>query len=121
MNGVTCATAALMLAVFSAGPVHGGDRPVRPFENTGGRRPSVSPYMNLVNNPQGAATNYQSLVRPQLEQSATNQQQRAAISQLQRQAPGRSQSSAQGNQKLRGTGHHTMFNNTSRYFPQSRK
>ncbi len=120
MNGVACATAALMLTVFVVGPVY-GTAPVRPFENTGGRRPSVSPYMNLVNNPQAGATNYQSLVRPQLDQSAVNRQQRAAINQLQRQAPGRPQSGAQGNQKLRGTGHHTEFNNTSRYFPQSRK
>jgi hypothetical protein len=73
--------------------------------------------MNLVNNPSAAATNYQSLVRPQLDQNNFNRRQSSAISQLQRQAaPVRAQSSSQGNQQLRSTGHRTLFNDTSRYY-----
>jgi hypothetical protein len=84
-------------------------------------RPRVSPYLNLVNNTQAGATNYQSLVRPQIEQQSINRSQRAAVSQLQRQsAATRSASTPQGNSKLRGTGHHTVFGETSRYYPQMR-
>ncbi|HEY4311586.1 MAG TPA: hypothetical protein VGN12_19220 [Pirellulales bacterium] len=120
MNGVTLrAGLALMVGIsLGATSARGANRPTRPFENEASR-PRVSPYMNLVNNPQGAATNYQSLVRPQLEQQGVNRSNRAAIGQLQRSAaPTRSQSTAQGNQKLRGTGHPTTFNDTSRYFPK---
>jgi len=97
---------------------HAANRPTRPFENEGARRPAVSPYMNLVNNAQSGATNYQSLVRPQIEQSSVNSRQRAAITQLGRQAAtNRPQSSSQGNRQLRSTGHTTHFNDTSRFYP----
>src|SRR5690348_15959966 len=80
----------------------------RPFD-TSSRRPSVSPYMNLINNQTGFATNYQSLVRPQLDQQNYNSQTASAIRGLQRGGGGsaksddktKSQSSAEGNLKLR--------------------
>ena len=53
-------------------------------------RPTVSPYLNLFRNQTGVIPNYQSLVRPLLQQNVINQQQRqinaqggAAIGQLQ--------------------------------------
>ncbi len=78
--------------------------------------------MNLLNNSQPGATNYQSLVRPQLEQIAFNSRQSSAVNQLQRKgAPVRSQSSAQGNQQLRGTGHQTRFNDRSHFYPNAQR
>lgn len=123
MNGVIlrATTVITLLALAVTTSAHGSDRPRRPFE-TEDRRPRVSPYLNLVNNNQPAATNYQSLVRPQLEQQAMNRNQRAAINRLQRSAaPTRSQSTMQGNQHLRGTGHRTTFDDTSRYYPQLKR
>jgi hypothetical protein len=46
-------------------------------------RPTVSPYLNLFRENRGVIPNYQSLVRPQLQQQATNQYQ---AQQLQKQA-----------------------------------
>jgi hypothetical protein len=101
----------------------------RPFDTTS-RRPSVSPYMNLVNNQTGQATNYQSLVRPQLDQQNYNAQSASAIKSLQRgqskgsgsggkSAPGgqNSKSSAEGNLKLRPTGHASSRENYSHFYP----
>ena len=108
----------LVVLFIASGSAHGQNRPQRPFDDAAPRRPSVSPYMNLVNNPLGAATNYQSLVRPQIEQNNFNSRQSSAIAQLQRQAaPIRTRSSAQGNQQLRSTGHRTLVNDKSRYYP----
>ncbi len=122
MNGVaTRARLALFLMLLGASSATAGERPTRPFENEA-RRPRVSPYLNLVNNQQAGATNYQSLVRPQLEQQSVNRSQRSAVQQLARQsAATRSQSTPQGNRQLRGTGHSTRFDDTSRYFPATRK
>jgi hypothetical protein len=92
----------------------------RPFDSAGGRRPAVSPYMNLINNNTGVATNYQSLVRPQLEQQNFNAKSASAIKGLQRQAASstRSASSHEGNMKMRGTGHTAARENYSHYYPQ---
>ncbi|HVU88421.1 MAG TPA: hypothetical protein VHD36_13960 [Pirellulales bacterium] len=114
MNGVTTRTAWASLAVV-----------MLMIETSQAQnqasRPRISPYMNLVNNPLAGATNYQSLVRPQIEQMNFNRSQRAAVGQLQRQsAASRSTSTAQGNSQLRGTGHRTVFDQTSRYYPQKR-
>jgi hypothetical protein len=40
-------------------------------------KPTVSPYLNLLRGNTGPVPNYHSLVRPQLQQQAINQQQRA--------------------------------------------
>lgn len=90
----------------------------RPFENYN-RRPTMSPYMNLVNNNVGTATNYQSLVRPQLDQNNFNNQSASAIKNLQRQVstPQSSKSSSEGNLKLRKTGHAAVRGNYSHYYP----
>ncbi len=90
----------------------------RPFESYA-RKPAVSPYMNLINNNNGVATNYQSLVRPQLDQNNFNNQSSAAIKSLQRQAGAsqNSKSSSEGNLKLRATGHAAVRGNYSHYYP----
>jgi hypothetical protein len=84
------------------------------------RKPSVSPYMQLLNNQTGTATNYQSLVRPQLDQRSFNQQSSSAIRQLQKGGggtAGSSKSGVEGNKKLRSTGHVVSTENYSHYFP----
>jgi hypothetical protein len=98
----------------------------RPFD-TQSRRPSVSPYMNLINNQTGTATNYQSLVRPQLDQQNFNSQSASAIKNLQaskgakstssKGAGGPSNSTAEGNVKLRPTGHVSSRENYSHFYP----
>jgi hypothetical protein len=93
----------------------------RPFDGGGARRPAVSPYMNLLNNNTGLATNYQSLVRPQLEQQNFNARSASAIKGLQRQAyqsKDRSASTTEGNIKMRGTGHVASRENYSHFYPQ---
>ena len=95
-----------------------------PFD-TSSRRPSVSPYMNLINNQTGTATNYQSLVRPQLDQQNYNARTASAIKGLQGSRASsaksgdksKSQSSSEGNLKLRPTGHTAMREGYSHYFP----
>lgn len=81
-------------------------------------RPTVSPYLNLLR-PQGGVgvPNYQSLVRPQLQQERTNQIQERQIQSLQNrmyQGPSRSVGSPQD---IRSTGHVTRFMNHSSYYP----
>jgi hypothetical protein len=97
----------------------------RPFDTTA-RRPSVSPYMNLINNNTGAATNYQSLVRPQIDQQNLNTRSASAIRSLQRNQGASSSSSGSkgnkstaegGNVKLRPTGHTSSRENYAHYFP----
>jgi hypothetical protein len=91
----------------------------RPFDTTS-RRPAVSPYMNLLNNNTGAATNYQSLVRPQIDQQNYNAQSASAIKNLQRQqakSSQRSKSGSEGNQKLRSTGHAATRETYSHFYP----
>jgi len=91
----------------------------RPFD-TSARRPSVSPYMNLINNNTGAATNYQSLVRPQIDQQNLNAQNASAIKNLQRSQASSSKgskSTAEGNIKLRATGHAASRENYSHFYP----
>lgn len=83
-------------------------------------RPTVSPYLNLLR-PQGGvgSPNYQSLVRPQLDQERINQQQRQQMQQLQSrvyQGP-TSQSSAGAPIAIRATGHTTQYMNYSAYYP----
>lgn len=93
----------------------------RPFDGAGGRRPTVSPYMQLLNNNTGFATNYQSLVRPQVEQNNFNARSASAIRGLQRDAAAsstRSASSTEGNVKMRKTGHASTRENYSHYYPQ---
>jgi len=81
-------------------------------------RPTISPYANLMGSNQGVLPNYYSLVRPQLQQQATNQQQQSLIRQnvssiqeLSRRAPDVAPAMPQ-------SGVHTEFMNHHAYFFQ---
>ncbi len=58
--------------------------PRSPFANTGYNRPTVSPYINLGTNSNGLS-NYQTLVKPMIDDRQALERQNAALSQLQRQ------------------------------------
>jgi len=81
-------------------------------------RPTVSPYLNLLQGPNQfgvISPNYQTLVRPQLEAREIAQQQGQAISNLQQQvrrAQGTGGSAASGR-----TGHETRRLYYSHYYP----
>jgi hypothetical protein len=88
--------------------------PRRPMPSS---RPTVSPYLNLLNNNNPNVTNYQSLVRPQVNQARVNSNQAAQISRLQARPP---KSGNAGNESLRSTGHQATWNNYSHYYPRKR-
>ena len=105
-------------------------RPTKPFANASPRS-TVSPYLNLFNeNLNDNTDNYSALVRPMLNQQRQNQQFQRAGQQLQRQNQALNarfqQLSAQpsfaiqGNANIFTTGHSTLFNNTSHYYPTRR-
>jgi hypothetical protein len=92
----------------------------KPFKHIQ-QRPTVSPYLNLVRDDSGAAANYQTLVRPQMEQIDYNRQQENRLDHLNRQFQNFRSESAyplQGSQDIRETGHITQFMNLSHYYPQ---
>jgi hypothetical protein len=70
--------------------------------------PTVSPYLNLLSNNNPTVTNYQSLVKPLINQNDAIRRQGGAIQQLQ-------------NQQMQGggvgTGTHSYFMYYSHYFP----
>jgi len=80
-------------------------------------RPTVSPYLNLVNNNDPNLTNYQSLVRPQVNQQRVNSQQASQINRLEAKPPS---SGNAGSESLRSTGHQATWNNYSHYYPNLR-
>ena len=112
------------LVVTLVGLAGGADAQTsRPFDNYS-RSPSVSPYMNLVNNNNttdaNVFLNYQLLVKPQLEQRNFNQQTAATFKQFQqtqKTSVAKPQSGVEGNQRLRATGHAATRGNYSHYYP----
>lgn len=71
----------------------------------------------------GAGPNYQTLVRPQLNQMRINQDQLRQQQQVYRQLQSLQSRSAfpvQGSQNLFGTGHQTVFMNHLHYYPAVR-
>ncbi len=76
--------------------------------------PTVSPYLNLLqNNPLSPVTNYQSLVKPLINQGNAIQRQGNSLSRLQQQM----YSGAAGGGM--GTGHRSFFMNYSHYYPMA--
>lgn len=87
------------------------------------RTPTISPYLNLErdDNSASVATNYHTLVRPQLQQQATNRRQQRELQQLGRElqhyeaqlptAPG-------GSDSIRSTGHSVRFLNYLQFYGQ---
>ncbi len=87
------------------------------MRNATTNRPTVSPYLNLLR-PQGANSipNYQSLVRPEMQQNRLNAQQNSALKNLQGEVQGLEGSSNQVYKGVRPTGHHAGFLQHSAYF-----
>ncbi len=87
--------------------------------------PTVSPYLNLFREGLGESDdfNYQTLVRPQLQQQQLNQQLQRQNLELSRRlqaisAQGAFQNRA-GAENLSPTGHRTVFGNHSHYYPSA--
>jgi hypothetical protein len=83
-------------------------------------RPTVSPYLNLLN-PGAAANsvpNYFTLVKPQLEQRAALTQQRSEISRLNREVSAGPRRSQRQQSQIRSTGHATQFMYYGPYYRQ---
>lgn len=97
-------------------------RAAKPF-STVGSSPTVSPYLNLFREDfdGGGDFNYQTLVRPQFQQLATNQQfqrQNTEISQRVQQISAQSAfGNPAGSEQLYPTGHQTAFGYYSRFYP----
>ena len=95
-------------------------RPTKPFKHVQ-QRPTVSPYLNLTRVDAGSG-NYQTLVRPQLEQMEFNRQQQVQLDRLGREFEDfevRSAYPVGGSENIRATGHTTRYLNLSHYYPQS--
>jgi hypothetical protein len=80
--------------------------------------PTVSPYLNLLqnNNQLNSIPNYQSLVRPLLDQQSAITSQGNALNQLQQQV----NTGLGGRGSQRGTGHSSFFMNYSHFYPAAR-
>lgn len=104
-----------------SGQSNGLSTPRRPNRTRPIRPPTVSPYLNLFRPGASPGANYNTLVRPQLDQQARNRQQQAQLRTLttnQQQiadfiAPF---GAAVGAQQPRTTGHTTTFQNLGSYF-----
>jgi hypothetical protein len=79
------------------------------------KKPTVSPYLNLVNGGDPNLTNYQSMVRPLVNQNRVNSQQSSQLNRLEARKPSSSNS---GNETLRTTGHQATWHNYSHYYPR---
>jgi hypothetical protein len=129
---VVMAVCGLSLAADQAGAQSGSrfSRPSsRAFDNVL-RRPSVSPYLNLINrdpnNFDANVARYQNLVRPQIDSFNRNARTQSQIRGLQRQvqqvqstAIGGVQNATQMGFSGQGiaTGHPSLFQYTSRFYP----
>jgi len=83
------------------------------------RRPTVSPYLNLLLPGNLPGTNYQTLVRPALEQQRINREQELQLNRLQQQFSTALQSSTtrpRHEQGIRPTGHQAAFFHYSHYY-----
>ena len=83
------------------------------------RRTNVSPYLNLIQYEQASDESlpvYQNLVRPFVEQRRLNQFQANQMFQLQQQVARNAERTSRG-ESLRETGHITLYQNHSHFFP----
>jgi hypothetical protein len=93
-------------------------RPNKPFSSVS-RGPSVTPYLALDQPFSNTATNYYTMVRPQLEQQRVNQQMQRQTEMMQRQL---SQVTSQppfdpsGSQTMAPTGHAAVYMNYGGYY-----
>lgn len=83
-------------------------------------RPTVSPYLNLLQNRnQSAALNYYRAYRPEIEFRANEQRLGRSIRSLQNEFDRSRVAEQTENSRLGTTGHSTVFGNTGSYFPGS--
>jgi hypothetical protein len=113
----------VLLAVFVVGAPSQADAQL-PFSNinTNILRPTVSPYLNLLNSNDPGVSNYYTYVRPQIQAREELVRQQAQINQIQRQVQ-RGQPGGvpvRGSQEIRGTGHETAFMNYLHFYPARR-
>ena len=98
----------------------GGQKPFAGASNGS----TVSPYLNLfLDTGASVSDNYNTLVRPQLEQQAVNRELQRQTQQLNRQVQQISARPAfepQGNDQIFSTGHRTLFNYRSHFYPATR-
>lgn len=96
----------------------------KPFSNVS-RRPTVSPYLNLFNesfDEGGTDLNYQTLVRPQLQQRQINdqlQQQTQALNRRLQEIAAQPSYNQQGSTRQAPTGHSTFFQVYSHFYPSA--
>lgn len=123
--GIPAAAFLLWLPGIASAQYRGPNLSTNPAANVYNKaiydRPTVSPYLNLLR-PQGGVgvPNYQSLVRPELQQRRTNDIQGRQINQLQNkvnQSYGGGGAANGAPQEIRATGHVTRFMNHSSYYP----
>lgn len=81
-------------------------------------KPTVSPYLNLLRGGSEftGVPNYQTLVRPEMQQGAINRQQANQINRLQQQETTLNRQVADPSRPIRQTGHPTQFMNLSERF-----
>ncbi len=82
--------------------------------------PTVSPYLNLLNNNNqlNSVPNYQSLVRPLVDQQDAIRRQGNSLQRLQSQVNSTFSPTASGSGRgISATGHTSYFMNNSHYFP----
>jgi hypothetical protein len=96
----------------------GGAKPFSGFS----AEPTVSPYLNLFREDLegGGDLNYNTLVRPQLQQQAVNQQVQRQAQELQRQlqsVAAQTDFNPQGAKDVYPTGHQTVFRYYGHYYP----
>lgn len=101
----------------------GGSPREKPFSRVS-YGPAVSPYLNLFREDFGGNSdlNYQTLVRPQLEQQRINEQvqrQNIEISRKVQSLSARSDFNPQGSRQQSPTGHSTTFMYYGRYYPSA--
>lgn len=104
-------------------PLTTGGGGTKPFTSLN-RSPTVSPFLNLFNTGIGGSSssfdNYNTLVRPQLDQQRTNRQLQVQNQKLNQKVQAISASpafQAQGSERIMQTGHSTTFGYYSRFYP----
>lgn len=88
----------------------------RPQGYAPSRRPTVSPYLNLLRRDNFGPLNYQTLVRPELEFRARLEQQGRAIGGVRRDVDENTRT-LERESGLRTTGHQSYFLNYGNYYP----
>jgi hypothetical protein len=109
------------IALAAASEVRGQGQ--LPFSNLPANRPTVSPYLQLLNQQTPGVSNYFTLVKPQIEARRELVQQQYQIDRLQHQV-NRARPAGlpvQGSKEIRGTGHETVYLNYLHYYPVRRQ